>query len=104
MRGLELIIWPQGQWKASERTAPDGTDKHTHTVGHGNSMTNKSNTSPLKQDNTNIKLDFKTYMNDIFYLKKINTTKLGFILCTCDISFTSNTNAYFGHYESRTWL
>ena len=31
MRGLELIMWCQGQWEASEKTAPDGADSHTDT-------------------------------------------------------------------------
>ena len=26
MRGLELIMWSHGQWKTSEKTAPDGTN------------------------------------------------------------------------------
>ena len=30
MRGLELIMWPQGQWEASKKTAADGTDTQTH--------------------------------------------------------------------------
>ena len=40
MRGLKLIMWPEGQWEASKKTAPDGTDRqtHTHTDGHGDSM------------------------------------------------------------------
>ena len=35
MRGLELIMWSQGQWEASEKTAPDGTNRQTS--GHGES-------------------------------------------------------------------
>ena len=40
MRGLELIMWSQGQWEASEKTAPDGA--HRQTSGHGDSMTNSA--------------------------------------------------------------
>ena len=28
MIGLELIMWPQSQWEASKRTAPNGTATH----------------------------------------------------------------------------
>ena len=34
--GLELSIWPQGQWEALTKTALDGADIQTH--GHGTSM------------------------------------------------------------------
>ena len=41
MRGLEMIVWPEGKWEASKKTASDGTDKQTnrHPDGHGDSMT-----------------------------------------------------------------
>ena len=34
MRGQDLIMWSEGQWEASKKTALDGAD------GHGDSMTN----------------------------------------------------------------
>ena len=42
MRGQELIMWSQGQWAASKKTATDGADRQTDKQihGHGNSMTN----------------------------------------------------------------
>ena len=30
MRGLELVMWPQGQLEASKKIAPDGTDNQTN--------------------------------------------------------------------------
>ena len=29
MRGLELIMWPEGQWEASKKNAPDGVQPRT---------------------------------------------------------------------------
>ena len=31
MKGLKLIIWPQGQWEASEKIAWEGDEQHTNT-------------------------------------------------------------------------
>ena len=44
MRGLELIMWPQWQWKALKKTASHGTNRQTdmqklHTRGHNDSKT-----------------------------------------------------------------
>ena len=36
MRGRDLVMWPEGQWEASKKTALEGANRHTD--GHGDSM------------------------------------------------------------------
>ena len=59
MRGLELILWSQGQWEASEKTASNGADKHTnkHTDGHRDFMTESDQWSQFSEKRLRLQIE-----------------------------------------------
>ena len=77
MKGLELIMWSQGQWEASKKTSPDGadrqTDKQTHrqTHGHGDSMTESAQCGRFSENlrGTDLQTDLETieYLGMFFF-------------------------------------
>ena len=65
MRGRDLVMWSEGQWEASTKTAPDGADRQTDKQrdGHGNSKTNSAQRALVGEKSKNIFQKYSNYVD-----------------------------------------